>query len=143
MKKNANTQRHSQEDIVMPPLAKNVIVMSPVAKNVNVASRHYHSVWGRPDEALWVEAMDKEVITCCTMGTWQVIDTADIPLECNVMGTCFSYKVKSDCDGNLLECRARANVNGTQQKRGSYGKTFAPTSKFSVIRTICAANLTL
>jgi len=112
-----------------------------------VAPRHYHSVCGRPDEALWVEAIDKKVIKCFTMGTWQIVDTADIPPECNVMGTCFSYKVKSDCDGNLLECRARANVNGTQQKPGSYGETFAPTSKFSVIRTICALaaqkNLTL
>jgi len=112
-----------------------------------VAPRHYHSVWGRPDEALWVEAMDKEVIKYFTMGTWQIVDTADIPPECNVMGSCFSYKVKSDCDGNLLECRARANVNETQQKPGSYGETFAPASKFSVIRTICALaaqeNLTL
>jgi len=57
---------------------------------------HNHSVWGRPDEALWVEAMDKEVIRCFTMGTWQIVDTADMPLECNVMGTCFSYKVKND-----------------------------------------------
>ena len=58
-----------------------------------VAPRHYHSVWGHPDEALWVEAMDKEV----TMGTWQIVDTADIPLgECNVIGTYFSYKVQSD-----------------------------------------------
>jgi len=112
-----------------------------------VAPRHYHLVWGRPDKALWVEAMDKEVIKYFTMGTWQIVDTANIPPECNVMDTCFSYKVKSNCDRNLLECRARANVTGTQQKPGSYGETFAPTSKFSVIRTICALaaqeNLTL
>jgi len=91
--------------------------------------------------------MNKEVIKCFTMGTWPIVDTADIPPDCNVMGTCFSYKVKSDCDGNVLECRARGNVNGTQQKPGSYGETLAPTSKFSVIRTICALaaqeNLTL
>ena len=107
-----------------------------LARTPIVAPRHYHSVWGRPDEALWLEAMDKEVIKCFTMGTWQIVDAADIPLECNVMVTWFSYKVKSDCDVNLLECRARANVNGTQQKPGSYGETFDPISKFSVIRTI-------
>jgi len=63
------------------------------------------------------------------------------------MGTCFSFKVKCDCEGKLLECRVRAKAKGTQQKLGSYGKTFAPTSKFSVIRTICTIaaqeNLTL
>jgi len=112
-----------------------------------VAPRHYNAVFGRKDEALWVEAMDKEIIKCFEMGTWEIVDTADIPPECSVMGTCFSFKVKCDSDGKLLECRARANANGTQQKPGSYGETFAPTSKFSVIRTICAIaaqeNLTL
>ena len=53
------------------------------------------------------------------------------------MGTCFSFKVKSDFEGYLLKCQAPANVNGTQLKLGSYGKTFAPKSKFSVTRTIC------
>jgi len=38
----------------------------------------------------------------------------------------------------VTDCRSRANVNGTQQKLGSYGETLAPTSKFSVIRTIYA-----
>jgi len=112
-----------------------------------VAPRHYNAVFGRTDEALWVEAMDKEVMKCVDMGTWEIVDTADIPPECSVMGTCFSFKVKCDSEGKQLECRARANANGTQQKPGSYGETFASTSKFSMIRTICAIaaqeNLTL
>jgi len=82
--------------------------------------------------------MDKKVIKYFIMGTWQIVDTADIPHDCNIMGTCFSFKVKSDCNSNLPECKARANFNGTQQKPGSYEETFAPRSKFSVIRTICA-----
>ena len=81
------------------------------------------------------------------MGTWQIVDTVDIPPECSIMSTCFSFKVKSDSEGNLLEGPARANANGTQQKLGSYGEMFASTSKFSIIRTICAIaeqeNLTL
>jgi len=112
-----------------------------------VAPRQYNAVFSKTDEALWVEAMDKEVMRCFDMGTWEIVDTADIPPECSVMGTCFSFKVKCDSEGKLLECRARANANGTQQKQGSYGETFAPTSKFSVIRMICAIaaqeNLTL
>jgi len=63
------------------------------------------------------------------------------------MGTCFSFKVKCDSKGKLLECGARANANGTQQKPGSCSETFAATSKFSVARiisTIAAQeNLTL
>jgi len=89
-----------------------------------------------------VEAMDKEVMKCFDMGTWEIVDTADIPPECSVIGTCFSFKVNLKCDseGKLLECQTGANINGTQQKPGSltYGETFAPSSKFSVVCTICA-----
>jgi len=52
-----------------------------------------------------------------------------------------------DSEGNTTECRARANADGRQQKPGSSGEEIAPTSKFSIIRTICAIaaqeNLTL
>ena len=114
---------------------------------ISPAPRHYNAVFGRPDEEKWVAAMDKEVIKIFGMGTWKIVDTSTIPEGCNVMNTCFSFKVKCDSEGNTTECRARANADGRQQKPGSYGETFAPTSKFSIIRTICALaaqeNLTL
>ena len=61
-------------------------------------------------------------------GNLEIVDTASIPPECTVMGTYFSFKVKCDSEGKLLECQARANANGTQQKPGSYGEMFAQTS---------------
>jgi len=54
-----------------------------------VAPRHYNAVFGRTDEAMRVEAMDKEVMKCFDVGTWEIVDTADIPPECTVMGTSF------------------------------------------------------
>ena len=114
---------------------------------VGPETKHYNAVFGRPDEVKCVAAMDKEEIKIFGMGTWEIVDTSDIPEGCNVMNTCFSSKVKCDSEGNTTECRARANADGRQQKPGSYGETFAPTSKFSIIRTICAIvpkeNLTL
>ena len=38
----------------------------------------------------------------------------------------------------MTEYRARFNADGRQQEEGSYGDTFAPTSKFSCVRTICS-----
>jgi len=83
-----------------------------------VTPRHYNAVFGKKDEALWVEAMDKEVMKCFDIGTWEIVDTADIPPECSVMSACSSFKVKCDSEGKLLECRARAHANGIQQKTG-------------------------
>jgi len=48
------------------------------------------------------------------------------------------FKIKKDCDENILKYRARCNTDGRQQEVGSYGDTFAPTSKFSCIRSTCA-----
>jgi len=88
-------------------------------------SRSYYHFKGRPDKHLWVEACDKEI--------------NDIPpghksinLNC-----CMSFKIKKDGEGNILEYRARCNADWRQQEVGSYGDTFAPTSKFSFIRSIC------
>jgi len=105
---------------------------------IGPAPKHYNAVFGRPDEEKWVATMDKGVIKTSGMGTWEIEDTSTIPEGCNVMNTCFSFKVKCDSEGNTTECRARANADGRQQKPGSYGKTFAPTSKLSIVRTICA-----
>ena len=82
--------------------------------------------------------MDKEVIKIFGMGTWEIVNTSTIPEGCNVINTCFSFKVKCDNEVNTTECRARANADVRQQKSGSYGEAFAPTSKFSVNSTICA-----
>jgi len=105
---------------------------------IGSAPKHYNAVFGRPDEEKWVAALDKEVIKIFGMGTWEIIDTSTIPESCNVMNICFSFKVKCDSEGITTKCRARANADGRQQKPGSYGEKFAPTSKFRIIRTICA-----
>ena len=68
---------------------------------------------------------------------WHVV-TSTIPEGCNVMNTCFSFKVKCYSEVNTTVCRARANADVRQQKSGSYGEAFAPTSKFSINSTICA-----
>jgi hypothetical protein len=61
-----------------------------------------------------------------------------IPAGHKVMDMCVSFKIKQDSQGNVTEYRARFNADGRQQEEGSYGDTFAPTSKFSCARTICA-----
>jgi len=100
--------------------------------------RSYYDIKGRPDEQLWMEACDKEINKLFEMGTFSIIDDNDIPPGHKSINCCMSFKIKKDSDGNILEYRARCNADGRQQDVGSYGDTFAPTSKFSCIRSICA-----
>ena len=92
--------------------------------------RSYYDIKGRPDEHLWMEACDKEIKKLFEMGTFSIVDESDIPPGNKCINCCMFFKIKKDGDGNILEYRARFNADGRQQEvRGSYGETFAPTSK--------------
>jgi hypothetical protein len=105
---------------------------------VRPTPRSFYDIKGRPDEKIWMQACDKEIKKLFDMGTFTIIDTCDMPSGSKEIDCCFSSKIKKDADGNILEYRMRCNADGRQQVPGSYGDTFAPTSKFSCIRTICA-----
>ena len=100
--------------------------------------RSIYDIKGRPDADLWMSACDKEVDKLLEMGTFEIVNTEDIPAGHKIMDMCVSFKIKQDSQGNVTEYRARFNADGRQQEEGSYGDTFAPTSKFSCVRTICA-----
>ena len=97
--------------------------------------RHFYEISKRPDAARWYAACDTEITKLFDMGAFDIVDT---PRDKKVMECCFSFKTKYDSEGNILEYRARGNVDGSKQEPGTFGDTFAPTSKFSCIRTICA-----
>jgi len=72
------------------------------------------------------------------MGTFSIVDESDIAPGNKCINCCVSFKIKKDGDRNILEYCASFYADGRQQEVGSYGKTFAPTSKFSCIQSICA-----
>jgi len=100
--------------------------------------RSYYDIKDRPDKHLWVEVCDKEINTLFEMGTCSIVNESDIPPGHKSIDCCMLFKIKKDGDRNILEYRARCNADGRQQEVGSYGDTFAPTSKFSCIQSICA-----
>jgi hypothetical protein len=100
--------------------------------------RSYYDIKGRPDEDAWYGAADKELTKLFDMGTFEITEASLVPIGTKVMDTVFSFKRKEDSEGRLKELRCRINADGRQQEKGSCGDTFAPTSKFSCVRTICA-----
>jgi hypothetical protein len=105
---------------------------------VRPVPRSIYDIKGRPDADLWMNACDKEVTKLLEMGTFEIVNTEDIPAGHKVMDMCVSFKIKQDGQGNVTEYRARFKADGRQQEEGSYGDTFAPTSKFSCVLTMCA-----
>eukprot|EP00961_Rhodomonas_salina_P013527 181289-Rhodomonas_salina.1 len=48
----------------------------------------------------------------------------------------FQYKLKTGPNGETVKCKARLCARGDLQFESEYGDTFAPTSRFSMIRLI-------
>ena len=92
----------------------------------------------RPDAEKWKSAEKVEIKNCFDNGTFEVCEAKDVPHGTKVMNCVFSYKVKTDSEGNETQCKARLNCDGRYQSENTYSETFAPTSRFTNIRAMCA-----
>eukprot|EP00961_Rhodomonas_salina_P230147 3109975-Rhodomonas_salina.1 len=82
--------------------------------------------------------------TCYDKGTFSIVDLPPGAIELPSM---FQYKLKTGPNGETIKCKARLCARGDLQFDSEFGETFAPTSRFSIIRLIIAiavqAGLTL
>jgi hypothetical protein len=102
------------------------------------APLHYSDARKRPDAEKWKTAEKVEIKNCFDNGTFQICEAKEVPQGTKVMNCVFSYKVKTDSEGNETQCKARLNCDGRYQSENTYSETFAPTSRFTNIRTMCA-----
>jgi hypothetical protein len=102
------------------------------------APLHYADARKRPDAEKWKSAEKVEIKNCFDNGTFEVCESKDVPHGTKVMNCVFSYKVKTDSEGNETQCKARLNCDGRYQSENTYSETFAPTSRFTNIRAMCA-----
>ena len=105
---------------------------------VSPAPLHYADARKRPDAEKWKSAEKVEIKNCFDNGTFQVCEAKEVPHGTKVMNCVFSYKVKTDSEGNETQCKARLNCDGRYQSESTYSETFAPTSRFTNIRAMCA-----
>eukprot|EP00253_Pinus_taeda_P033502 PITA_33502 len=84
----------------------------------------------------WKESMQKEYDALINNGTWKLVDP---PFATKPIGCKWVYKNKYKADGSLDKHKARLVGKGFAQKEGvDYEETFAPTAKWTTIRTLFA-----
>jgi len=92
----------------------------------------------------WKRAEEIELKTIWDMGTFEVVDR---PLNIPLLPSRFTYRVKRNKDGSISKFKARLVARGDMQTEDEYSTTFAPTSRFTAIRTIislaCQERMTL
>mmetsp|Transcript_61737 Transcript_61737/g.127625 ORF Transcript_61737/g.127625 Transcript_61737/m.127625 type:complete len:253 (+) Transcript_61737:3496-4254(+) len=97
-----------------------------------------------PERDEWITAEEVELKTIWDMGTFEVVDT---PSHVSLLPSRFTYCIKVNADGTISKFKARLVARGDMQTEDEYSTTFAPTSRFTAIRTIislaCQENMTL
>lgn len=84
----------------------------------------------------WKEAMEEEIRMIEKNQTWELVKR---PLNKNVVGVKWIYRLKTDANGNTVKHKARLVARGFTQQHGvDYLETFAPVSRHETIRLLLA-----
>src|SRR5260370_22742382 len=78
----------------------------------------------RPDWPLWEKAIQEELATLKTAGTWKL---EEAPPEANIIGSKWVFKAKKDSAGNIARYKARLVAQGFSHIYGiNSDDTYAP-----------------
>ena len=89
-----------------------------------------------PDEAQWVDAMEKEMKSLHANNVW---DLVELPKDRKAIGSKWVFKLKTGADGLVERHKARLVAQGFSQKFGAdYDETFCPVVRFESVRTVIA-----
>ena len=90
-----------------------------------------------PHKSEWLSAAKKEVETAVSMGTWTVVDRADLPDGANVITVKWVWKRKHDASGVPTEFKARMTPHGYKQIEGvDFYETYAQVGMYKTLRVL-------
>ena len=88
----------------------------------------------RPDKDDWKKAMNKEIESLPSNGTWEIVPR---PREQNIVSCKWVFKTKRNVKGEVERYKARLVARGFSQKYGvDYDEVFAPVVRQATFRTL-------
>ncbi|KAM0982243.1 hypothetical protein ACFX2A_015487 [Malus domestica] len=82
----------------------------------------------------WRNAMKEEFVSLQKQGTWELVPP---PVDRNVIGSKWVYKIKKDQDGKVSRYKARLVTQGYSQEQGlDYDETFSPVVRHTTVRLV-------
>lgn len=134
--------RHSPEKCRMPALYAFATSMMLEANQANDQYIHNTELAEPKNERAarasshakeWLIAEEIELKTIYKMGTFEIVD---LPPGVVPLPSRFTYKIKRDKHGVIAKLKARLVARGDMQTKDEYSTTFAPTARFTAIRTV-------
>ncbi|KAM1701493.1 hypothetical protein ACFXTN_024755 [Malus domestica] len=78
--------------------------------------------------------MKEEFVSLQKQGTWELVPP---PVDRNVIGSKWVYKIKKDQDGKVSRYKARLVAQGYSQEQGlDYDETFSPVVRHTTVRLV-------
>ncbi|XP_058004059.1 retrovirus-related Pol polyprotein from transposon TNT 1-94 [Hevea brasiliensis] len=110
--------------------------LDEIYERCNIASVEPTQVSEALEIREWRAAMEEELKMIKKNETWTLVPR---PVDKQVIGTKWIFKVKLNSDGSINKYKARLVVKGYAQLQGvDYTETFAPVARFDTIRLILA-----
>ncbi|EPZ35565.1 Reverse transcriptase, RNA-dependent DNA polymerase domain-containing protein [Rozella allomycis CSF55] len=101
---------------------------------------HFKDIKGRPDEDKWMEAIQSELKSHRTNGTWSL---QVLPQSRKAIGSRWVFRIKRNADGSINKYKARLVALGYMQTEGlEFQETFTPLTTYNTFRillTVCAS----
>ena len=86
--------------------------------------------------AKWQSAMEEELASLETRGTWQIVPK---PKNVRLVGCKWVYKLKTAADGSIQRYKARLVAQGYTQREGDdYNEVYAPVTTSKTLRVLLA-----
>ncbi|BBH09514.1 hypothetical protein Prudu_022027 [Prunus dulcis] len=84
--------------------------------------------------SVWIQAMREEIEALHTQGTW---DLVSMPVDKNIVGSRWVYRVKKNSDGSVARHKARLVAQGFSQAPGlDFSETFSPVVRHTTVRLV-------
>ena len=108
----------------------------PIVLNVEDDPKTYSEAIASRDSAFWKEAINDEMDSLLSNGTWEL---TDLPHNSKLIGCKWVFRRKYNTDGSLQTFKARLVAKGFRQKEGvDYFDTCAPVARITSIRVLFA-----
>ncbi|KAI5343142.1 hypothetical protein L3X38_011018 [Prunus dulcis] len=84
--------------------------------------------------SIWIQDMREEIEALHTQGTW---DLVSMPVDKNIVGSRWVYRVKKNSDGSVARHKARLVTQGFSQAPGlDFRETFSPVVRHTTVRLV-------